>query len=66
VKRNLITPVVPSGTYCVYTKSAAAAAAQEKAKAEKAAAATAKDAAKAAKASAAPAAGGKKGAKADE
>lgn len=41
VKRNLITAVVPSGTYCVYTKSAAAAAAQEKLKAEKAAAAAA-------------------------
>ncbi len=46
VKRNLITGVVPSGTYCVYTKSAAAAAAQEKAKAEKAAAGAGKDAAK--------------------
>ena len=42
VKRNLITGVVPSGTYCVYTKSAAAAAAQEKAKAEKAAASAGK------------------------
>lgn len=58
VKRNLITAVVPSGTYCVYTKSAAAAAAQEKAKAEKAAAAGAKDVKK-------PAAKGK-AAKADE
>jgi hypothetical protein len=63
VKRNLITGVVPSGTYCVYTKSAAAAAAQEKAKAEKAAAASAKDAGKPAKAPAA--AKGKKGAKED-
>ena len=43
VKRNLITGVVPSGTYCVYTKSAAAAAAQEKAKAEKAAAGAGKE-----------------------
>lgn len=41
VKRNLISPVCSSGTYCVYTKSAAAAAAQEKLKAEKAAAAAA-------------------------
>lgn len=63
MKRNLITAVVPSGTYCVYTKSAAAAAAQEKLKAEKAAAATAKDAAKGAKAAAAPKG---KAAKADE
>lgn len=46
LKRNLISPVAPSGTYCVYTKSAAAAAAQEKAKAEKAAAAAAAPAAK--------------------
>jgi len=60
VKRNLITAVAPSGTYCVYTKSAAAAAAQEKAKAEKAAATAKVDAAKKEKAAAA------KGKKADE
>jgi len=65
VKRNLITAVAPSGTYCVYTKSAAAAAAQEKAKLDKAAAATAKDGAKAAKAPKA-AAGAKKGGKKGE
>lgn len=52
LKRNLITPVVSSGTYCVYTKSAAAAAAQEKAKAEKAAAAAKAPATKGKKAAA--------------